>query len=115
MKLLLENWQSFLNEAENSYNMTIEVVSDKDTQLYGSIYNKIRALTGITIVKAAQSSSINAQGNKTSQLDIKFLINPAQGITYIDTIKHAIKRMKDDQGDRILSVRITQMPQRTDI
>jgi len=115
MKLLLENWQSFLNEAENSYEMTLEIMSNKDTQLYGSIFNKIRALTGVTIVKAVQSSIVNIQGNKVSQLNIKFLLNPAKGIAYIDTIKHAIRRMKDDEGDRILSVRIIKMPQKTGI
>jgi len=115
MKLLLENWQSFLKETENSYQMTIEIISEKDTQLYGSIYNKIRALPGITIVKATHGSTTNASGNKVTHLEIKFIINPNRGISYIDTVKHTIKRMQDDQGDHILSVKVTDSPQRTDI
>ncbi len=115
MKLLIENWQSFLKESENSYQMTIEIISEKDTQLYGSIYNKIRALPGITIVRATRGSTTNASGNKVTRLEIKFIINPGRGISYIDTVKHSIKRMKDDQGDHILSVKVIDSPERTDM
>ena len=52
MKPLLENWKKFLKEELEHYTMEIQIKAEPNTQLYGSIFNKIRAIEGVTIIKS---------------------------------------------------------------
>jgi hypothetical protein len=114
MKRLLERWGNFLLETRDTYHIVIEIIAEKDTKLYGSIFNKIRAIPGVTIVKTVKSSKENTLGNKVSRLDIKFLIDPnlPGNRGYIEKVRNEIKLMKDDQGDRVLSVTMIEPPKK---
>lgn len=112
MKRLLENWQKHLHEEQRHYEMVVGVKSQPDTSLYGTIYNRIRGLKGVTIVKTTRASEKDRAGNKISTLNIKFLMHPGTGAEYLSYIKDQIRTLKDEQGDRILGVRILQLPEK---
>ena len=112
MKRLLENWQKHLHEEIQHYEMIVAIKSQPDTSLYGTIYNRIRGLDGVTIVKTTRAAEKDNAGNKISTLNIKFLMTPGTGDKYLSYVKDAIKSLKDEQGDRILGVRILKIPEK---
>jgi len=112
MKQLLENWQKHLNEAKEHYEMIVAIKSQPDTTLYGQIFNQIRGINGITIVKTAQKSEKDRAGNKISTLNIKFLMEPGTGSEFLMYVKDQINTLKDEQGDKILAVRLLRVPQK---
>ena len=111
MKKLLETWQYYLKEEAQHYEMLVSVKAQPDTQIYGSIFDKIRAIDGITIVKSTHSIGKDTAGNKIVNLSLKFLMEPGLGDEYVDYVKRKMDLMKDKEGDRILGVRVTQLPQ----
>jgi len=112
MKLILENWNRFLNEEVNHYNMEIQIKAEPETQLYGSLFNKIRGIEGITIIKSTSKMQKDKSGNKFISMNIKFLANPALPQSmFLQTFKDKIKSLKDDEGDRILNIRIIKLPE----
>ena len=112
MKLLLEKWRKLLYEAPQHYEMVVSIKSQPDTTLYGAIYDHIRAIPGITIVKTEQAAEKDYAGNKISFLSLKFMMEPGLGHEYLTTIKARIQRLQDEQGDKILAVRILRLPQK---
>jgi hypothetical protein len=112
MKLLLENWRKLLNESPQHYEMIVAIKSQPETTLYGSIYNRIRAIAGITIVKTVIASEKDYAGNKISTLSLKFMMEPGLGHEYLTSIKGKVKGLEDEQGDKILAVRILRLPQK---
>lgn len=112
MENILENWKKYLTEEQISYTMVIALKAEPDTQLYGSVFEKIRAIEGITVIKTAQAMEKDNHGNKFFKLDIRFMMDRGRGVEYLDKVKNAIRKLKDDQGDRILSVVITRMPEK---
>ena len=116
MKALLENWNNFLLEREDSYHIIVDVVSETNTQLYGSIFNKIRAYPGVTIVKATEAVRTNENGDKVSRLDIKFIADPnaARSSGYLEKLRQSIKTMKDDDGNRVLAANLVELPKKSE-
>jgi hypothetical protein len=112
MKYLLESWQKHLNEAPQHYEMIVGIKSQPETSLYGVIYNAIRAIPGITIVKTTHASEKDSAGNKISTLSLKFLMEPGTGAEYLTYVKEKIKALRDEQGDKILGVRLLRLPQK---
>lgn len=112
MKLLLEKWRKLLSEAPEHYEMIVSVKSQPETTLYGAIYDRIRAIPGITIVKTAQAAEKDYAGNKISTLNLKFMMEPGLGTEYLSSVKSQIKALQDEQGDKILGVRILRLPQK---
>tara|TARA_R100001594_G_scaffold118392_1_gene153706 strand:+ start:534 stop:881 length:348 start_codon:yes stop_codon:yes gene_type:complete len=110
MKILLENWSKYLNEEENTYEMEVALRAEKDTQIYGVIFDKIRAIKGVTIIKSASKVTKDSVGAKYLKINIKFIVNPATGIKFLDALRNDIRGMTDLEGDKITSVRITKMP-----
>tara|TARA_R110000824_G_scaffold8737_4_gene39659 strand:- start:74523 stop:74870 length:348 start_codon:yes stop_codon:yes gene_type:complete len=113
MKHLFENWQTFLKEETSHYEMHVSLRADPDTQVYGSVFDKIRAIPGITIVKSTKSAEKDRYGNKLINLSLKFLMVPGAGEEYIPFLKRELQKIKDAEGDRITGVRITKLPQKT--
>jgi len=112
MKKLLENWGKFLKEEINHYSMEIQIKAGSETQLYGTIFNKIRAIEGITIIKTTSKMQKDNTGNKYVTMNIKFLANPAMPQSeFLHLFKGKINSLKDDQGDRIISSRIIKLPE----
>ena len=112
MKLLLANWRKLLSEAPEHYEMIVSIKSQPETTLYGAIYDRIRAIPGITIVKTAQAAEKDYAGNKISILNLKFMMQPGLGSEYLSSVKSQIKTLQDEQGDKILGVRILRLPQK---
>lgn len=112
MKRLMESWQQHLTEAKEHYEMVVAIKSQPDTTLYGQIFNQIRGIDGITIVKTAQRSEKDSAGNKISTLSIKFLMTPGTGAEYLAHIKDKINFLKDEEGDKILAVRLLRVPEK---
>ena len=112
MKPLLENWKKFLKEELEHYTMEIQIKAEQNTQLYGSIFNKIRAIEGVTIIKSTSKMEKDRNNNKYLTLSIKFLANPAMTQTeFLYAFKQRIASLKDEEGDKILSVRVIKLPQ----
>ena len=113
MKPLLESWNRFLNEEVNHYNMEVQLKVEPDTQVYGSIFNKIRAIEGVTIIKSVARMEKDSNGNKYINLNIKFLANPAMSQPeFLHAFKRKITAIKDEEGDRILAARIIKLPRK---
>ena len=111
MQKLLENWSKFLNEDINHYTMEIQMKADPETQLYGTVFNKIRAIEGITIIKSTSKMQKDDIGNKYITMSIKFLANPAMTQSeFLHLFKGKINSLKDDEGDRIIATRIIKLP-----
>jgi len=113
MKHLFENWQTFLNENRAHYEILVSLKADPDTKVYGAVFDKIRAIPGITIVKSTKSSEKDRYGNKIINLSLKFLMVPGTSNEYIPFLKRELQKIKDTEGDRITGVRITRKPEKT--
>ena len=113
MKLLFESWKKFLNEDLNHYRMEIQIKTEPETLIYGSIFNKIRAIEGVTIIKSTGKMFTDGYKNKYLHLSIKFIANPRMDqATFLDLFKSKVKTLRDEQGDRILSVKILKLPKK---
>jgi hypothetical protein len=112
MQKLLENWQIYLNEAQQPYEAIISLKTDPDTTVYGAVFDHIRAIPGITIVKSTRSAKKDSAGNKIVTLSLKFLMEPGLAGKYLPYVKDKIKNIKDADGDGILGVRVMKFPER---
>ena len=110
MKKLLENWNVFITEALGNYEVEVVLRAEKDTQVKDDIFEKIRAIEGVTVIKTTQATRKDETGNKVLYLLIRFMVNPDFGAAYLEKIKNKIRSLKDDQGDRILSIKVLQLP-----
>ena len=112
MKRLLENWGKFINEQLEHYEMECVIKAEPDTQIYGSVFNKIRAIEGVTILKTSERMRKDSADNKYLQLNIKFMANPRMSQDeFMLAFKNKLTSLKDDEGDRIISAVIEKIPQ----
>ena len=51
MKPILENFRRYLKEIKNRWEFSVLVRLERDANLYADIFEKIRAIPGVTIVK----------------------------------------------------------------
>ena len=114
MKNLLENWNVFITEALGNYEVEVVLRAEKDTQVKDDIFEKIRAIEGVTVIKTTQTTRKDETGNKVLHLLIRFMVNPTFGAAYLEKIKNKIRSLKDDQGDRILSIKVLHLPREVD-
>ena len=110
MQKFIKNWQNFLKETKQGYEMICSVKIENDLQIYGQVFDEIRALPGITIVKSEKRTEKIADGTKIATLSIKFLVDSAVTSEYISFIKEKIKSVRDAEGDKILGIRIIKLP-----
>ena len=54
MRKLLKEWKNYLNEVEGNWEYRIMLRLDNDASLYGDLFEKIRAIPGVTIVKTEE-------------------------------------------------------------
>jgi hypothetical protein len=112
LKLIFENWNKFLKEELTHYSMEVQIKAEADTQLYGSLFNKIRGIEGITIIKSTSRMQKDASENKFISMNIKFLADPAlPQSTFLQAFKDKMKSLRDAEGDRILNIRIIKLPE----
>jgi len=110
----MENWSNFLKESKSEYEMVVSLKIQPNLQLYGIVFDQIRAIAGITIVKSTAKVTKTADGMKIATLSIKFLMGGGGGGQYIHYVKEEIKKIKDAQGDRVLGVRVVKVPEKTE-
>jgi len=48
------------------------------------------------------------------KLYIRFYVEPGSALTYLQQVGEKIGRMKDADGDRVISTRITKLPEKED-
>ena len=63
MKKLLENWNVFITEALGNYEVEVVLRAEKNTQVKDDIFEKIRAIEGVTVIKTTQATRKDETGN----------------------------------------------------
>ena len=111
MKLILENFQNYLNEIKDRWEFNVLVRLEKDANLYADIFEKIRAIPGVTIVKTAEKQKNIGPTQKVAILNIKCIASDTGVINYGLFLRNQLAKLKDEEGDRILGVRFTAPPE----
>ena len=114
MKNLVENFKHFLTEEKSVYTAELLVIAEPGTRLYGRIFEAIRGIEGVTVIRSTEAIERDDKNNKIMKLSVRFYVNPANAIPYLEKLKNTIRNLRDDDGDRILSVSIRQLPERAD-
>jgi hypothetical protein len=114
MKNLVENFKHFLTEEKSVYTAELHVLAEPGTRLYGRIFEAIRGIEGVTVIRSTEAIERDDKNNKRMKLSVRFYVNPANAIPYIEELKNTIRNMRDADGQRILSVSISQLPERMD-
>jgi hypothetical protein len=110
MKTLLEGFRGYLKEVKNRWEFTVFVRLEQDANLYADIFEKIRAIPGITIVKTEEKQRDIGPTQKAAILNIKCIASDT-GIAYYGVfLRNQLTKLKDEQGDRILGVRFVAPP-----
>jgi len=102
--------ETLLQEKQTQYVVYITLLTEPDTRIYGEIYTKIRAIPGVTIVKASKDSEENSVGTKMFFLKIKFLCDNYLTGIYISTLKQSILKLTDSNGNGITAVQVNTAP-----
>ena len=114
MKNLFENFKYFLTEQKAVYEAELLVKAESATKLYGRVFEAIRGIEGITVIRAAEGIQRDPNNNKLMKLYVRFYVEPGKALTYLQQVGQKIGTMKDADGDRIISTRITKLPQKDD-
>lgn len=112
MKNLFENFKYFLTEQKAVYEAELLVKAESSTKLYGKVFEAIRGIEGVTVIRAAEGIQRDPQNNKLMKLYLRFYVEPGRALTYLQQVGEKIGKMKDEDGDRILSTRITKLPEK---
>ena len=115
MKHLFENFKYFLTEAKAVYEAELLVKAENATKLYGMVFEAIRGIEGVTVIRAQEGGiQRDQENNKLMKLYIRFYVAPGSAISYLETVSRKISIMKDEDGGRIISTRITKLPEKQD-
>ena len=117
MKTITENWNKFvLKETKNHYQVEILLKYADDLSLYGEVFNKIRAIPGITIVKVKEGEavkSVDTADVKVIRLNIKFIPPPAAMSRYLAFLRTQLMKIKDEHGEKVVAARFVTAPRDT--
>tara|TARA_R110000765_G_C18710504_1_gene582976 strand:- start:107 stop:460 length:354 start_codon:yes stop_codon:yes gene_type:complete len=110
MKKLLERWGNYLSEGTTHFEVDVRLRYERTFALYGPVFNKIRAINGITIAKAEEDGVIDIQPNqKEVVMHLKFI--PDRPLKeYGAYLKNALLKIKDEDEDRIINVKFIKFP-----
>ena len=114
MKNLVHNFKHFLAEGKTVYTAELRVKAEPGTRLYGRIFEAIRGIEGVTVIRSTEAIQKDQYNNKLMTLSVRFYVNPANAIPYLENLKNKIRTLQDDDGDRILSVEIRKLPEKSD-
>jgi hypothetical protein len=105
-----KNWENFLNEQQRHFVVNIVLKYENDFNLYGHVFNKIRAIDGITITRAADPGVIDVgEDRQRVNLTLKFI--PTKPMRqYLEYLRSKLISIKDEDGDRVKSVKIVNLP-----
>ena len=115
MKLLFENWKKFLFEEKQIFEVECLLRYEKDFSVYGNVFNQIRAIDGVTVVKVSPEGVINISDNKKAvKLDLRFI--PVGNIQrYAEYLRNQFFKLKDKENDKVLSFRFKSWPKKIDL
>jgi len=116
MRSYVDNWQKFiLSEDKKHFEVEIYLKFSKDMSLYGSVFNKLRAIDGITIVKVSERSHVKNIGaeQKAVVLDVKFIPKRVSMRHYRQYLKNEILKIKDEEGNSVVGARFVSLPRGT--
>ena len=105
MRNLVENFKHFLVESKEVYHAELLVRAESNTKLYGKVFEAIRGIEGVTVIRSTEKIQKDEQGQKLMKLSVRF---------YVEKLKNKIKTLKDEEGDRITSVSIRQLPKKAE-
>lgn len=106
-QIILSELKQTLTEAQEHYQVDILLKYATDMSLYGDVFNKLRAIAGVTIVKVAAEEGVSQDigGNKAVVLNVKFIPPKYMMTRYLTYLKRQMLKIKDEQGDKVLGVR----------
>jgi len=112
MKEITSKWRNFLlTESQNHYEVEVLLKYASDMSLYGDIFNKIRAIPGVTIVKRKEDDVVQVLDNqKVVKLNIKFIPPRALMSRYLQILRTHMLRIKGEAGDKIIGIRFLTQP-----
>jgi len=110
MQRIFENWNKFLTEEQKVFTMQLVIKADPGTKLYGRIFEAIRGIEGITVIRSMKKIERDEVGNKVMVLSVRFYVDPAFMAKYVDNLRRAISNLQDADGDEITSVKIFKNP-----
>jgi len=110
MQKVLEKWKYFLNEQKKHFEVLVALKYQKDFNLYGNVFNQIRAIDGITVSKTEDPGVITLSADKRKAiLRVKFI--PTKPINqYLEYLRVKFLQIQDNEGDQILYVRMVNFP-----
>jgi len=114
MKAIFENWNKFLTEEQSVFTMQLVVKAEPGTKLYGRVFEAIRGIEGVTVIRSMKKIERDETGNKVMVLSVRFYVSPPMMARYVDELRRAISRLSDADGDQIISVKIFKNPQKMD-
>ena len=116
MKEITSKWRQFLlSESQNHYEVEILLKYAGDMSLYGDVFNKIRAIPGVTIVKRKEEDVVQSVGDqKMVRLNVKFFPRGALFRRYLDFLKTLISKINHQDGDKVMGVRFLSHPSTTE-
>jgi hypothetical protein len=112
MKEITSKWRKFLlTESQNHYEVEVLLKYATDMSLYGDVFNKIRAIPGVTIVKRKEEDVVQIFDNqKVVKLNIKFIPPRALMSRYLQILKMHMLRIKGEAGDKVIGIRFLSQP-----
>jgi hypothetical protein len=84
---------------------------ENDLNLYADIFEKIRAIPGVTIVKTAEKQQDISPTQKAAVLDIKCIAGDTGILNYGMFLRNKLSKLKDESGDKVLGVRFLSPPE----
>lgn len=114
MKNLVENFKYFLTEAKAVYSAELHIKAQPGTKLYGKVFEAIRGIEGVTVIRSTEKIQKDERGDKIMKLSVRFYVEPGRAITYLEKLKEKIKTIRDEEGDRITSVSIRRLPKKAE-
>jgi len=114
MQKILESWNNFLNEEQRVFNMQFVIRAEPGTKLYGRIFEAIRGIEGVTVIRSMKRIEKDENNNKVMILSVRFYVSPPMMAKYVDELRNAISRLSDADGDEIISVKILKNPKMDD-
>jgi len=111
MRPILENFRRYLKEIKDRWEFSVLVRLEKDANLYADIFEKIRAIPGVTIVKTKEKQRNISPTQKAAVLEVKCIIGGTGMVNYGVYLKSQLAKLQDEQGDRILGVQFSSPPE----
>jgi len=114
MRNLVENFKHFLTEEKSVYEVELRVKAQPGMKYYGSVFEAIRGVEGVTVIRSTEKIQKDPHDNKLMSLYVRFYVNPAYTSVYIKNLKNVITGMTDSEGNRITYVDIRTLPKKVD-